>query len=47
MHEEAQHGIAAHWRYDENKGRQQKIPQREINWVTELASIQKEVENNK
>jgi GTP pyrophosphokinase len=47
MHEEAQFGYAAHWRYDENKGRQQKVPQREINWVKELASIQKEIESNK
>jgi (p)ppGpp synthetase, RelA/SpoT family len=47
MHDEAQFGIAAHWRYDENKGKQQRVPQREINWVKELASIQKEIENNK
>jgi len=47
MHEEAQFGIAAHWRYDEGKGRQQKVHAHEINWVKELVSIQKEIENNK
>lgn len=47
MHDEAQFGFAAHWRYDESKGRQQKIPQREIRWVKELVGIQKEIENNK
>ncbi len=47
MHEEAQYGIAAHWRYDESKGKQQKLPSKQVNWVKELASIQKEIENNK
>jgi GTP pyrophosphokinase len=47
MHEEAQYGIAAHWRYDESKGKHQKLPTKEINWVKELATIQKEIENNK
>ncbi len=47
MHEEAQYGIAAHWRYDENKGKQQKVPSHEVNWVKELVAIQKEIETNK
>lgn len=47
MHEEAQYGIAAHWRYDEVKGKQHKLPNKEINWVKELAAIQKEIEGNK
>jgi GTP diphosphokinase / guanosine-3',5'-bis(diphosphate) 3'-diphosphatase len=47
MHEEAQFGLAAHWRYDENKGRLRHTPEREINWIKELASIQKEIEGNK
>lgn len=46
MHEEAQFGVAAHWRYDETKGKQ-RLPQKQVNWVQELASIQKEIENNK
>jgi GTP diphosphokinase / guanosine-3',5'-bis(diphosphate) 3'-diphosphatase len=47
MHEEAQYGLAAHWRYDENKGRERPVPQREIDWIKELVGIQKEVESNK
>jgi GTP diphosphokinase / guanosine-3',5'-bis(diphosphate) 3'-diphosphatase len=46
MHEEAQFGIAAHWRYDEGKNRA-KLPTREIDWVQELSSIHKEIESNK
>lgn len=46
MHEEAQFGIAAHWRYDEGKNRP-KPPSREIDWVKELSSIHKEIESNK
>jgi GTP diphosphokinase / guanosine-3',5'-bis(diphosphate) 3'-diphosphatase len=47
MHEEAQYGLAAHWRYDESKGKGQLVPQREVDWIKELVGIQKEVENNK
>jgi GTP pyrophosphokinase len=47
MHDEAQYGIAAHWRYDENKGGQNKTSARALNWVNELASIHKEIDNNK
>lgn len=47
MHDEAQYGIAAHWRYDENKGKQAKSAPREVDWVKELAAIQKEIETNK
>lgn len=47
MHEEAQYGLAAHWRYDENKGKLKHTPEHEINWIKELAGIQKEIEGNK
>ncbi len=47
MHDEAQYGIAAHWRYDELKNIQAPLPKKQINWVTELAAIQKEMEGNK
>jgi len=47
MHEEAQFGIAAHWRYDDNKNKPPKVSAHELNWVKELAAIQKEIENNK
>ncbi|TAN33607.1 bifunctional (p)ppGpp synthetase/guanosine-3',5'-bis(diphosphate) 3'-pyrophosphohydrolase [Patescibacteria group bacterium] len=40
MHGEAEHGIAAHWHYDEQGA---KIPARDINWAVELASIQKNI----
>lgn len=39
MHEAAEYGIAAHWRYDE---RGAIIPAKQIAWVKELASLQKE-----
>jgi GTP diphosphokinase / guanosine-3',5'-bis(diphosphate) 3'-diphosphatase len=42
MHEEAEFGIAAHWHYDEHGS---KLPQREVVWATELASIQKDILN--
>ncbi|KKR04870.1 MAG: GTP pyrophosphokinase [Parcubacteria group bacterium GW2011_GWC2_39_14] len=42
MHEEAEYGIAAHWRYDEHG---KKVPpnSRRIKWMQELAKIQKEL----
>ena len=40
MHENAEYGIAAHWHYDENGSR---MPAREIQWVKELAEIQKDI----
>jgi GTP pyrophosphokinase len=47
MHEEAQYGIAAHWRYAERfKGSRAIPPSKEIDWVIELEKIQKEIENN-
>lgn len=39
MHEEAEYGIAAHWRYDEQGAA---IPAKQIAWVKELASLQKD-----
>jgi GTP pyrophosphokinase len=40
MHEEAEYGIAAHWHYDENGA---VIPKKELQWVKELAEIQKDL----
>ena len=39
MHEEAEYGIAAHWHYDEGGS---KAPPKKLQWVIELAEIQKE-----
>jgi GTP diphosphokinase / guanosine-3',5'-bis(diphosphate) 3'-diphosphatase len=47
MHDEAQYGVAAHWRYDELKAKKSPPPKKQINWVTELAAVQKEIEGNK
>ncbi len=47
MHEEAQFGVAAHWRYDENFKGNQPVQSKQIDWVQELAKIQKEIEGNK
>jgi GTP pyrophosphokinase len=49
MHDEAQYGVAAHWRYDEHlKGKKQApIPAKRVDWVQELVNIQKEIEGNK
>jgi GTP pyrophosphokinase len=45
MHEEAEYGIVAHWRYDE-AGKTVNLP-REARWMQELAKVQKEFENKK
>ncbi len=42
MHEEAEFGAAAHWHYDETGA---KRPAKKIQWVKELAEIQKDVLN--
>ncbi|OGH77797.1 MAG: hypothetical protein A2469_00960 [Candidatus Magasanikbacteria bacterium RIFOXYC2_FULL_40_16] len=42
MHEEAEYGVAAHWHYDERGSR---LPAKEIQWVKELAEIQKDILN--
>ncbi|MBI4132983.1 bifunctional (p)ppGpp synthetase/guanosine-3',5'-bis(diphosphate) 3'-pyrophosphohydrolase, partial [Candidatus Uhrbacteria bacterium] len=42
MHEDAEYGVAAHWRYDE--GRRSAAPSaRQLKWMEELARIQKEL----
>lgn len=43
MHEEAEFGIVAHWHYDE---RGATIPDKEIQWIRELAEMQKEMLKN-
>ena len=39
MHEEAEYGVAAHWRYKAGNHTQEK----EVNWMNELVKIQKEL----
>lgn len=47
MHEEAEYGIAAHWAYSENgKMPKEKVEER-IDWVAQLADIQKELKDKK
>ncbi len=46
MHEEAEYGIAAHWRYDES-GKKVPVHSRRLHWMQELARIQKELEDRK
>ncbi|MBU1179500.1 RelA/SpoT family protein [Patescibacteria group bacterium] len=45
MHDEAEFGVAAHWRYDESGKRA--IVHREVKWMQDLAQIQKEFEGRK
>jgi len=48
MHLNAEFGIAAHWSYDETKGKQADTSDTErIDWVSQLADIQKEVSDKK
>jgi len=42
MHEQAEFGIAAHWRYKEGE----KIKDKEIEWIDELVKWQKEIKDN-
>lgn len=39
MHDESEYGIAAHWRYKEGT----KVNQRQVQWMNEIAQIQKEL----
>lgn len=45
MHEEAEYGIVAHWRYDE-AGKTINIPKEAV-WMAELAKVQKEFDGKK
>jgi GTP diphosphokinase / guanosine-3',5'-bis(diphosphate) 3'-diphosphatase len=45
MHEEAEYGIVAHWRYDE--AGKKSVAGKEIRWMQDLAQIQKEFETKK
>ncbi len=44
MHEEAEFGIAAHWFYTE-KGKKSVTPERSIQWLKDLAEIQKTIQD--
>jgi len=41
MHSEAESGIAAHWKYDDNKNKKQ-YQKRDVSWTTQLVNIQKQ-----
>src|SRR3989339_1068731 len=43
MHEIAEYGIAAHWRYKEGGNK----PSKQLRWIEELVGIQKEIETKK
>lgn len=45
MHQQAEYGVAAHWHYDE-KGKQAFRAPKNMRWVQELATWQKEIEEN-
>ncbi len=47
MHEEAEYGIAAHWAYTETRKRSNETLTERIDWVRQLADIQKEFKNKK
>ncbi len=42
MHEEAEYGVAAHWRYKEG----QKIREKKVKWMEELTKVQKELKES-
>lgn len=46
QHDEAEYGIAAHWRYDES-GKKVAPNVRRLRWMQELAKIQKELEDKR
>jgi GTP diphosphokinase / guanosine-3',5'-bis(diphosphate) 3'-diphosphatase len=45
MHNEAEYGVAAHWRYQEDG--KTAVPTRQVRWMEDLAKIQKEIEDKK
>ncbi|MBI5622111.1 bifunctional (p)ppGpp synthetase/guanosine-3',5'-bis(diphosphate) 3'-pyrophosphohydrolase [Candidatus Falkowbacteria bacterium] len=44
MHDQAEFGVAAHWRYDEDQGVKPAL--KKIGWVEELAQWKQEIEDN-
>ncbi len=45
LHNRAEYGIAAHWQYDEHKGRQHiapKLPGNRMDWITQLSELHRE-----
>lgn len=47
MHEEAEYGIAAHWRYTEERGGGSPPPAKQVRWMQDLVRIQKELRDEK
>lgn len=54
MHEQAEHGVAAHWHYAEKKGtidyllrKSSRVPKGELVWLNELVKWQKALQSNK
>jgi len=43
MHDEAERGIAAHWKYDEDGKRSLGVPKDRLEWVQELAEQQEKI----
>lgn len=43
MHQEAEYGIAAHWRYKENNGT---VKERSVKWMEEFAKLQQELQQD-
>ncbi len=46
MHEEAERGIAAHWRYDEDGKQAQAALAAQLGWVKDLAENQRQIRDN-
>jgi len=42
MHEEAEYGVAAHWRYKEGR----RVHEKQVKWMNELTKIQKELKED-
>jgi len=46
MHEHAEYGVAAHWRYKEGDKHEMQLPPEQIKWIKELLEWQKEIKDN-
>jgi GTP diphosphokinase / guanosine-3',5'-bis(diphosphate) 3'-diphosphatase len=47
MHESAEFGIAAHWAYDEDKAKQAQKGEEKLDWVSQLAEIQRDISDKR